>query len=264
VHQIHTTRAARLATIAAAVALASFAAPAEAAPKAPPARTPAAAAPTPAAARPAPAAAPTALRPAPPAAAVAPAVEDADDWSTGWRFGPALGLEFGMGDAKYDAVAFRLDAQREVRRLSPEATLSLLGVLSVAHASGKESVSIVVDPFLGRRITDSIEWDANVFELVPGGRITYAATPGLSLFVDGGLGLSYAVATARVPSSLDAFGVADPVDGGVGGVLRLAAGLAIAPSPNFRVVVQALGFNVRFGNGPGSSFDLALSLSTRL
>ena len=161
-------------------------------------------------------------------------------------------------------MKLRIDAQREVRRLSAETTISFLGAFSMAHASGSESLTVVVDPFLGRVASGTIEWDANVFELVPTARLTYAATPGVSFIADGGLGAVYTAARAHVPPVLAGWQSADPVKDGVGGVVRIAGGLVLTPSPGFRIAIEGVGFHLRFGNGPGSGFDLVASISHRL
>jgi hypothetical protein len=186
------------------------------------------------------------------------------DLDPGWRFASALGIQSGLGDADFDGVGFRLDVEHEVTRLSPETTLSFVGALSLTHASGTKDVSIVVDPFAGRTVVGRIEWDANVIELLPTARLTYRATPAISLIADGGVGVGYTTARARPSISLAATAPADPVDGGAGGVVRLAGGLVITASPALRIAVEALGLRLRFGNGPGSAFELGLSISHRL
>jgi len=219
-------------------------------------------------AAPVPARAPAAKQAAPAHAPAAPIVapeppaapEPADD---GWRVGPVLGFEFGMGDLEYDAVKVRIDAQHAIRQLSPEATLSFVGSLSVAHPSGNKTVPVVIDPFFGIVESARFEWDANVFELVPAARVTYVASTKLSFFADGGLGLAYTAAHVYVPP-LAAGLKPDLVEDGVGGVLRLAGGLVFTPSRALRVAIEAVGLNVRFGNGPGTSFGLAASISHRL
>jgi hypothetical protein len=181
-----------------------------------------------------------------------------------WRFGPVLGIESGIGDADFDGLTFRIDAERDVSRLSPETTLSLVGSLSLTHASGKKNVAVVVDPFSGRTVTGTVAWDANVFELVPTARLTYQARPGFAFVADGGVGLGWTAARARPSVAIAASSPGDPVDGGAGGVVRLAGGLVITPTPGLRIALEALALRLRFGNGPGSGFGLALSISHRL
>jgi hypothetical protein len=219
-------------------------------------------APAPAAARPP---SPSAARPAPTTPAPAPttpAPADDDALSPEWRIGPALGFEFGMGDQDYSAAKIRIDAQRAIRRVSPQTTLSFVGSLGMAHASGSEDIPVVVDPFFGIVQTATIEWDANVFELIPAARITHVATPQVSFFADGGLGLVYTAARTFVPSA--SLGAIDLVDDGIGGVLRLAGGIVIAPSPALRIHLEAVGLHLRFGDGPGTAFNLVASISHRL
>ncbi len=202
--------------------------------------------------------------PAPVAPAVAPEPEDvsepADD---AWRFGPAMGFEFGIGDWKYNAVKVRIDAQRTISQLSPVATLSFVGSFSVAHPSGTKTVPVVVDPYFGVVESATLEWDANVFEVVPAVRVAYVASPKVSFFADGGLGLVYTAANTYLPQSAAGLNP-DLVENGVGGVLRLAGGLVFAPSPAIRIAVEAVGLDIRFGNGPGSAFSLGASISHRL
>lgn len=213
---------------------------------------------------------PPAKAAAPASAAVTPPARPAVDAGAGpssdpaWRFGTALSLEFGVGDNDSGGLGIRLDAEREVEPLSPETSLSLVASLSLTHLSGSESVTVVVDPFAGRTVNGAVEWDANLIELVPTARLTYRATPGLSLVADGGLGVAYAVARARPAAALAAAAPPDPVDGGVAGVVRLAGGLLLTPAPGLRIGVELLGLRLRFGNGPGSAFGLGLSLSHRL
>jgi hypothetical protein len=180
-----------------------------------------------------------------------------------WRLGAALGLEVGLGDEDYNAVKVRMDAQHDLQRLSPVASLAFVASLGISHVSGTASVPVVVDPILGVFQNATIEWDANVFELIPAARVTYAASPQLSFFGDGGLGLVYTAANVRVPPSAAGRGT-DLVEDGVGGVLRLAGGLVFSPSPALRIAVEAVGLNIRFGNGPGTAFNLVASISHRL
>jgi hypothetical protein len=197
-----------------------------------------------------------------PAAARPTALESTDAPAPEWRVGPALGLEFGMGDQDYSAVKIRIEAQRPVRLLSPATTLSFVGSLGMAHASGNEDVVVSVDPFFGIVQTATVEWDANVFELIPAARITHVATPRISFFADGGIGLVYTAARSFVPSST--LGQLDLVEDGVGGVVRLAGGIVIAPSPALRIHLEAVGLHLRFGDGPGTAFNLVASISHRL
>ena len=244
----------RFAAIAAALAVALPAGATQKMPAPVPTRSPAAKQAAPARAPAAPVVAP---EPAPEPAA---APEPADD---GWTVGPVLGFEFGMGDLEYDAVKIRIDAQHAIRQLSPEATLSFVGSLSVAHPSGNKTIPVVIDPFFGVVETAKFEWDANVFELVPAARVTYVASSKVSFYADGGLGLAYTAAHVYVPP-LAAGLKPDLVEDGVGGVLRLAGGLVFTPSRSLRVAIEAVGLNVRFGNGPGTSFGVAASISHRL
>ncbi len=239
----------RFAAIAAALAVALPAGATQKMPASAPSRAPAAKA-------------PPARTPAAPVAqpepAAAPETPDED-----WKVGAALGFEFGLGDQEYDAVKVRIDAQRAIRQLSPETTLSFVGSLSIAHPSGKETVPVVVDPFFGVVESATVEWDANVFELVPAARLTYFASPKVSFFADGGLGLTYTAARLYIPQVAGGL-KPDLVSDGVGGVLRLAGGLVFTPSRAFRVAIEAVGLNIRFGNGPGSSFGVAASISHSL
>ncbi len=248
-------RAPRFAAVAAALAVALPAGATQKTPAPAPARTQAAK-PAPAPAR-APAATPaaTVLDPEP-----APAEEPVDG---AWRIGPVLGFEFGMGDWEYDSVKVRIDAQRTIRQLSPVSTLSFVGSLSVAHPAGTKSVPVVIDPYLGIVQSQTLEWDANVFELVPAARVTYVATPRVSLYADGGLGLVYTAARTYLPPAAAGLKT-DLVEDGVGGVLRLAGGLVFTPSPALRVGVEVIGLHIRFGDGPGTGFALAASVSHRL
>jgi hypothetical protein len=205
----------------------------------------------------APAAAPT---PAP-APLVAP-VED--EPGAEWRVGPSLGFEFGMGDLEYSAPKFRIEAARAYRRTSATTTLSFLASLSIAHASGKEDVPVVIPSFPPIMRQESIEWDANVFELIPGARLTYATTPKVAFFADGGLGLAYTVGRVYLPPAAASLGEGAVLSDGVGGVVRLAGGVVIAPSPALRIAIEAVGLNIRFGDGPGTGFSLGASLTHRL
>lgn len=259
----------RLAVVLAAALAASSAARAQTAPNrrapaakrttAKPAAAPAAAPATAAPDRAAAAAPAPALRAAPPAApATAPVQQPPAAWfaQPEWRVATLLGMEFGVGDAEYDALKLRADAERTVRALSPRAALGYVVSASVLHASDSEAITV---PMVG---TIRTEWRANLFELVPSARATFALAPKLWAHGDAGLGLAYTVASgsAEVPG----VGKVEPVSGGFAGVLRLAAGLAYAPSPNVRVGAQLVGFDVRFGDGVGSAFSLLLSASHRL
>jgi hypothetical protein len=169
-----------------------------------------------------------------------------------------------MGDLDYGGPKIRIDAEHPIQRISPLATASFVGSLSLTHASGKESVPYVVAAFPAPIIrTADVEWDANVFELVPAARITYFITPTTSLYADGGLGLVYTASNVRLPgvTGVDGKGL---VSDGVGAVLRLAGGLVFTPTPALRIGVEAVGLNLRFGNGPGTGFSLGASLSHRL
>jgi hypothetical protein len=195
-----------------------------------------------------------------PAPAVPPAASAA---APDWRVGSALGFEFGMGDADYTAAKLRVEAERPVRDLAPEARLSAVVSLGLSHPSGKVSVPIAFDPFLGFETAD-LTWDANVFELVPAARVVWAASPNVAFYGDGGLGLAYTVARATLPSSLAALGVKSPEEDGLAAVLRLGAGALWSPTPSLRVGLEALGLQLRFGNGVGSAYTLVASLSHRL
>jgi hypothetical protein len=212
----------------------------------------------------------TETRPRAPAAAPTPAhaplVAPAEDEpGAEWRVGPALGFEFGMGDLEYSGPKVRIEATRAYRRVSPTTTLSLVGSLSVTHASGKEDVPVPIPAFPLPIIRQtSIEWDANVFELIPGARLTYATTPKVAFFADGGLGLAYTAGRVYLPPAAASLGDGAVLSDGVGGVLRLAGGVVITPSPALRIAVEAVGLNVRFGDGPGTGFSLGASLTHRL
>jgi len=233
--------------LAAAIAAFGFSLPAAAAQKMPP---------------PAPPRTTTAPKSAMPAHAT-PVASAVDEPSPEWRVGPALGFELGLGDQDYTAPKLRIDAQRAIRRVSPETTLSFVGTFSVTHPSGKETVPVAFNPFFGGLQTAEVQWDANVFELVPAARVTYVAGPKLNLFADGGLGLVYTAARTYLPP-IAGLQSSELVGSGVGGVLRLAAGLEFTPSPGFRVAIQAIGLDIRFGKGPGSAFDMVASVSHRL
>ncbi len=240
---------ARLSALAAALALA---APAGAAPRsavAPPAKSPAPLA-------------PSRQAPAPAPADVAAPFEGPIDPT--WQFGPALGFEFGMGDLEYDAVKVRIEGQREIRRVSPLTTVSFVGSLGMTHPSGEESVPVIVDPFFGTIVSGTVQWDANVFELIPGARVTYAANRRVSLFADGGLGLVYTTTRSNVSGAFTGFPQPELATGGFGGVVRLAGGLVVTPSPAVRLAVEVIGLHLRFGDGLGTGFAVLASLSHRL
>jgi hypothetical protein len=236
--------------------------PAPAPSRAPAPRPPAAAPATTPAARPSPAAASPAA-----AAAIAPgaaplAAERAVP--SEWRVGPGLGIELGMGDQDYTAVKVRIDAERPLQRLSPRTTVSFVGSFSASHPSGDETVPLVVDPLFGVLASTEVQWDANVFELVPALRLIHAATPKVSFFADGGVGAVYTAARGHVTTSVLPGQDLAVVEDGLGGVVRLAGGLVLAPSPNVRVSLEAIGLHVRFGDGPGTGFNLFASISHRL
>jgi hypothetical protein len=256
-HAPSLAKLARLSALAAALALA---APAVAAPRsatAPPAKAPATLAPSrPAAAAPL---APSRQAPAP----VADAVYDGPVDPT-WQFGPALGFEFGMGDLDYGAVKLRIEGQREIHRVSPITTVSFVASLGMMHPSGEESVPVVVDPFFGTIVSGSVQWDANVFELIPGARVTYAANPRVSLFADGGLGLVYTTTRSHLSAALSGLPEPELAKDGFGGVLRLAGGLVVTPSPAVRIALEVVGLHLRFGDGLGTGFAVLASLSHRL
>jgi hypothetical protein len=173
-----------------------------------------------------------------------------------WRIATLLGAEFGLGDASYDALKLRVEAERTLRALSPRASLGYVISASVLHASDSESIAV---PMLG---TVQMEWGANLFELVPSARATFALGPKVWVHGDAGLGLAYTVASGKV--DVAGIGTVEPVSDGLAGVLRLAAGLAFAPTPNVRVGAQVVGFDVRFGDGVGSAFSFLVSASHRL
>ncbi len=173
-----------------------------------------------------------------------------------WRVATLLGGEFGLGDASYDALKLRVDAERTVRALSPRAALGWVVSAGVLHASDSQAVTV---PMMG---TVSMEWGANLFELVPSARVTYALAPKLWVHGDAGLGVAYTAASGSV--DVPGVGHLEPVSGGLAGVLRLAGGLAFAPTPNVRVGAQLVGFDVRFGDGVGSAFSFLVSASHRL
>jgi hypothetical protein len=257
----------RFAALGAALAVALPAAAAQKMPAPAPSRAPA---PRPPAAAPAPAPATTpAARPSPAAAspaaaeAVAPLAADRG-LPSGWRVGPGLGIELGMGDQDYTAVKVRIDAERPLQRLSPRTTLSFVGSFSASHPSGEETVPLVVDPLFGVLASTEVQWDANVFELVPALRLIHAATPKVSFFADGGVGAVYTAARGQVTTSVLPGQDLAVVEDGLGGVVRLAGGLVLAPSPNVRVSLEAIGLHVRFGDGPGTAFNLFASISHRL
>jgi hypothetical protein len=247
-------KAIRSAVLATALAapLAAHAAP-RAAPRALPPPSATESRPRPTAPPPAPAYAP----PAEPVEYEAPAPE--------WRVGPALGFEFGMGDLDYSATKIRIEAARAVRRVSPITTLSFVGALSIAHASGKEDVPIVIPtiPFPVVR-SESLEWDANVFEAIPAARLTYVTTPKVSFFADGGLGLTYTAARVHLPPAAASMSEEEVLSDGLGAVLRLAGGVVITPSPALRIGLEIVGLHLRFGDGPGTGFALGASLTHRL
>jgi hypothetical protein len=246
------TRTPRWARLSALVAALVAAAPAAAAPR-----------PTAAPARPAPTVPAKPEAPTPPAPPTDEAALDAT-LDPAWRFGPALGFEFGTGDVDFDGLSLRLDAERAWMRLSPLATLSFLGSLAMTHASGSKTVSMVVDPFTGRSVSGTVEWDANIFEVIPGVRLAYAVSPSASLFADTGLGLAYTAGHDHVSTSIAASSPESPTSTGLGGVVRLAGGIVFNPSSALRIAIEPLGLRLRFGNGPGSGLDIAASLSYRL
>jgi hypothetical protein len=244
----------RLAALAAALA-AAFPAAAQRA-TAPSSRGSRGATPAPAPATHAPPAAPLAAA-EPSASLEAPAPE--------WRIGSGLGYELGLGDLEYSGLQFRIEAVRPFKRSSPVTTLSFVGSFSATHASGSEDVPIVVPAFpLPIVRAAKIEWDANVFEVVPGVRLTYSTGQTVSFFADGGAGLVYTATRVYLPSAVGGVSEGDVASDGVGGVVRLAGGLVFNPSPAMRLSVEALGLHLRFGDGPGTAFTLGASLSYRL
>jgi hypothetical protein len=173
-----------------------------------------------------------------------------------WRVATLLGAEFGIGDANYDALKLRVEAERTLRALSPRAALGWVVSAGVLHASDSESVTV---PMIG---AVSMEWSANLFEVVPSARVTYALAPKLWFHGDAGVGVAYTAASGSV--DIPGIGRIEPVSGGLAGVLRLAGGLAFTPTPNVRVGAQLVGFDVRFGDGVGSAFSFLVSASHRL
>ncbi|WP_242341114.1 hypothetical protein [Anaeromyxobacter sp. SG66] len=212
------------------------------------------------AAEPAPAPAPVAQGPAPVAAETAGGLsqEPPAGWfaEPEWRIATLLGAEFGIGDASYSALKLRVDAERTVRALSPRAALGWVISAGVLHASDSQDVPV---PMMG---TVAMEWGANLFEVVPAARVTYALGPKLWIHGDAGLGVAYTAASGSV--DVPGIGHVEPVSGGVAGVARLAGGLAFTPTPNVRVGAQLVGFDVRFGDGVGSAFSFLVSASHRL
>jgi hypothetical protein len=243
----------RLAALAAAIAAAHPAAAQRASPSA--SRTPRGAA------APAVPSAPVAA----PAAAPAPAAHEYGEPAPEWRVGPALAYEFGMGDLDYGGPQLRIEASRVVRRVSPLTTVSFVGSFSVTHAAGDEEIPILVASFPVPVLRSAtIEWDANVFELVPTARVTYSASPKIAFFADGGAGLVYSAGRVHLPPQAASLPESEVLSDGVGGVVRLAGGLVFTPSPALRLSVQAIGLDLRFGDGPGTGFALGASLSHRL
>ncbi len=180
-----------------------------------------------------------------------------------WRVGPAFGFESGaLGGKDYAAAKLRVDAQRSLGVLAPNTSLDLVVSLAAFHPSGSYNVAIPVgyNTFQGF----AVPWDANVFEVVAAARITRAISPRMSLFGDGGLGMNHAVARVVLPADLAALGIRSALAGGTGGVLRLAGGAVLAPTPDILVLAELVGLQLRFGDGAETGFGMLLSISHRL
>ncbi len=198
------------------------------------------------------------------ALAVAPGLARAQGSDPEWRAGAGLGASFGMGDEDYSALTVRIDAQRSYRELSPQARLDLVVSLGMSHPADSATVPIGFDPYLGTLRTAEITWDANVLELVPAARISYAASPTVAFYADGGLGLTYTATRVDLPPEAEVLGLSGGPGDGAGAVLRIGGGLLWTPSPAVRVALEVVGLHARFGGGLGSSFDLVASISHRL
>ncbi len=199
------------------------------------------------------------------AALLAPALARAQDQiDPEWRASAGLGLSLGTGDEDYSATAIRVDAERTLRVLSPTTRLGLVVSLGMTHPSGKATVPVAFDPYTGTFRTAEIAWDANAFELVPAARVAYAASPSVSFYADGGLGVAYTATRVDVPPEARALGISGGPGDGIAGVLRLGGGLLWSPTAALRVAVEAVGLHARFGGGVGTSFDLLVSVSHRL
>jgi hypothetical protein len=173
-----------------------------------------------------------------------------------WRTGAALGLELGTGDHGFSATRFQLDAETTLGRLAPRATYGVVVSLGLLHAGGDETVPL---PPLGQA---QLTWAANLFELVPAGRVTFAMSPTVWLHADAGLGLAWTAGGGSV--QVAGLGKVTAVSEGLAAVVRVAGGLTFAPSPDVRIGAELVGFNLRFGDGVGSTYTLMLAASHRL
>jgi hypothetical protein len=173
-----------------------------------------------------------------------------------WRAGAALGLELGTGDTSFTATRLQLDAETTLGRLSPKATYGVVVSLGLLHAGGDETVPLL--PFGEAKFA----WASNLFELVPSGRVSYALGPTVWLHADAGLGLAWTAGGGSV--EVAGLGKVGGVSEGLAAVVRLAGGLTYAPSPDVRIGAELVGFNLRFGDGVGTTYTLMLAASHRL
>lgn len=189
----------------------------------------------------------------------------AQDAPSTWHVGPAFGFEFGMGDQDYSTSKIRIEAVRPLSAVSPLSNAWFVGSVSMSHPSGKIDLPAVYNPYTFTWSGGgSVEWDANVFELIPAVRLDYLLSPTLRLFGDGGLGVAYTASRASVSSSLGGAAVSGVASDGFGGVVRLAGGFVWSASRSVQVAVQPLGLHFRFGDGPGTGYELLLSVTHQL
>ncbi len=177
-----------------------------------------------------------------------------------WRFGPAFGFENGaIGGKDFTAAKLRVELERSMGVLAPKASIGLVLSLAASHPSGSYTVAIPTGFFTFQGYT--VTFDANVFEFVAAARINYEISPRLSLFGDGGLGVNHSRARATLPAELATYGIRSAVGDGTGGVLRLAGGAALSPTPQLRLMAELIGLQIRFGEAAETGFGMLLSIS---
>lgn len=156
----------------------------------------------------------------------------------------SMGGLIGYETGTFDGFGLRLDAELPLRRVQPKLTMSGVGSIGVTRMAQEWGYG---------------DWDTTVLKLVPALRFTLPASPQLSIYFDGGLGIYYAKTTYDTRVYAGYWYLNAPVyaygrysGSSTGIMMRVGAGAALQVSPQVKLIGEAA-LNPYLGGDVGSS-----------
>jgi opacity protein-like surface antigen len=183
--------------------------------------------------------APDAARPA--ANVVAPPAAAPFDEVGPWRVGLALGYEKDS-DAELAGPRVHLELERDLVPLGARGGLSLVAGAAWFHGTSSKSTPI---PLTTNSVT--VDTTADVFELVPAFRASFALVPRLRVFAEIGVGGGWTKGSVETSSTAAPGVSATATSDSFLGVLRLSAGGTFAVNERLRVGVELPTLIRRYG-----------------